>query len=69
VTVVVGVLVDAFIVRSLLVPSLMGLLGAWNWWSPEWLHRLHARIAPGEARGGVGDRVRGVSAPSVSGPA
>ena len=52
VTVVTGVLVDAFIVRSLLVPSLMGLLGSWNWWSPEWLHRLHARIAPAEARGG-----------------
>jgi uncharacterized membrane protein YdfJ with MMPL/SSD domain len=52
VTVVAGVLVDAFIVRSLLVPSLMGLLGSWNWWSPEWMHRLHARIAPREARGG-----------------
>ena len=50
VTVVTGVLVDAFIVRSLLVPSLMGLLGSWNWWSPQWLHRLHARIAPAEAR-------------------
>jgi uncharacterized membrane protein YdfJ with MMPL/SSD domain len=50
VTVVTGVLIDAFIVRSLLVPSLMGLLGSWNWWSPRWLHRLHARIAPAEAR-------------------
>ena len=34
ITVVAGVLIDAFVVRSLLVPSLMGLLGAWNWWSP-----------------------------------
>ena len=59
VTVVVGVLVDAFIVRSLLVPSLMGLLGHWNWWSPEWMHRLHARIAPAEARGAAGDRRAG----------
>jgi uncharacterized membrane protein YdfJ with MMPL/SSD domain len=50
VTVVAGVLIDAFIVRSLLVPSLMGLLGAWNWWSPRWLHRLHAIVAPAEAR-------------------
>jgi uncharacterized membrane protein YdfJ with MMPL/SSD domain len=54
VTVVTGVLVDAFIVRSLLVPSLMGLLGHWNWWSPAWLHRLHARIAPAEARTAAG---------------
>jgi uncharacterized membrane protein YdfJ with MMPL/SSD domain len=66
VTVVTGVLVDAFIVRSLLVPSLMGLLGHWNWWSPAFMHRLHARVAPREARGGASDRARGV-APSVNG--
>ena len=41
-----GVLVDAFIVRSLLVPSLMALLGRWNWWSPRLLRRLRARLAP-----------------------
>jgi RND superfamily putative drug exporter len=64
VTVVTGVLIDAFIVRSLLVPSLMGLLGSWNWWSPQWLHRLHARVAPREARGGASDRVRAVSSPA-----
>jgi RND superfamily putative drug exporter len=40
----VGVLVDAFVVRALLVPSLMALLGSWNWWSPAPLRRLHARI-------------------------
>ncbi|MDO9455290.1 MMPL family transporter, partial [Nocardioides sp.] len=40
----VGVLVDAFVVRSLLVPALMGLLGKWNWWSPMPLRRLHDRI-------------------------
>lgn len=40
----VGVLVDAFIVRSLLVPALMALLGKWNWWSPMWLRRIHDRI-------------------------
>lgn len=40
----VGVLVDAFVVRSLLVPSLMALLGKWNWWAPMWLRRLHDRI-------------------------
>jgi uncharacterized membrane protein YdfJ with MMPL/SSD domain len=45
---VVAVLVDAFVVRALLVPSLMGLLGRWNWWSPRFLRRLHARVAIGE---------------------
>ncbi|MCK9248695.1 MAG: MMPL family transporter [Solirubrobacteraceae bacterium] len=39
-----AVLLDAFVVRTLLVPSLMGLLGRWNWWSPAPLRRLHDRI-------------------------
>jgi uncharacterized membrane protein YdfJ with MMPL/SSD domain len=42
---VVAVLVDAFVVRALLVPSLMALLGRWNWWSPAFLRRLHGRVA------------------------
>ncbi|MDE2990903.1 MAG: MMPL family transporter [Chloroflexota bacterium] len=33
----VAVFVDATIVRSLLVPSTMRLLGRWNWWAPAWL--------------------------------
>jgi RND superfamily putative drug exporter len=39
-----GVLIDAFVVRALLVPSLMALLGRWNWWSPRPLARMHARV-------------------------
>jgi RND superfamily putative drug exporter len=50
VAVATGVLLDAFVVRSLLVPSLMALLGRWNWWSPPGVRRLHALIAPAEAR-------------------
>ena len=50
VAVATGVLIDAFIVRSLLVPSLMALLGRWNWWSPAWLRHVHDRVAPDEAR-------------------
>jgi RND superfamily putative drug exporter len=42
------VLIDAFIVRTLLVPSLMALLGRWNWWSPRPLRRLHGRIGLNE---------------------
>src|SRR4051794_16883184 len=44
-----GVVIDAFIVRALLVPSLMGLLGRWNWWAPRPLTRLHSRIGLREA--------------------
>ena len=39
-----AVLIDASIIRALLVPSLMELLGAWNWWAPAPLRRLHDRI-------------------------
>jgi uncharacterized membrane protein YdfJ with MMPL/SSD domain len=53
-----AVLIDATIVRALLVPSLMELLGEWNWWAPRPLKRLHDRLglseseAPEPARGG-----------------
>ncbi|MDX6698491.1 MAG: putative drug exporter of the superfamily [Solirubrobacteraceae bacterium] len=39
-----AVLVDATIVRALLVPALMELLGRRNWWAPRQLRRLHDRI-------------------------
>jgi RND superfamily putative drug exporter len=42
-----GVLLDAFVVRTLLVPSLMALLGHWNWWSPGVLRRLPSRLEAG----------------------
>jgi len=44
-----AVLIDASIIRALLVPSLMELLGKWNWWAPSPLRRLHARIGVSEA--------------------
>ncbi|WP_405005707.1 MMPL family transporter [Kitasatospora purpeofusca] len=39
-----GVLLDATIVRALLVPSLMRLLGQWNWWAPAPLRWLYERF-------------------------
>jgi len=39
-----AVLIDATIVRALLVPALMRLLGRSNWWAPSPLRRLHARL-------------------------
>lgn len=38
-----AVLVDAFVVRALLVPALMRLAGPLNWWAPAALRRLHDR--------------------------
>jgi len=43
-----AVLIDASIIRALLVPSLMELLGKWNWWAPAPLRRLHERIGISE---------------------
>jgi predicted secreted hydrolase len=35
-----AVALDATVVRALLVPATMRLLGHWNWWVPAWLRRL-----------------------------
>ena len=43
-----AVLIDATIVRAMLVPSLMALLGRRNWWAPKPLRRLHDRIGISE---------------------
>jgi putative drug exporter of the RND superfamily len=32
----IGILLDATVVRALLVPSLVSLFGRWNWWLPSW---------------------------------
>jgi uncharacterized membrane protein YdfJ with MMPL/SSD domain len=40
-----AVLIDASIIRALLVPALMRLLGPVNWWAPRPLRRLHNGIA------------------------
>jgi RND superfamily putative drug exporter len=44
-----AVLIDASIIRALLVPSLMELLGKWNWWAPAPLRKLHERWGISEA--------------------
>ncbi len=45
----VALFLDATIIRSVLVPSSMKLLGTWNWYLPRWLGWL-PRVGPGEAR-------------------
>ncbi|MGH2531683.1 MAG: MMPL family transporter [Thermomicrobiales bacterium] len=35
-----GILLDATIVRGLLVPATVALMGRWNWWLPSWLDRF-----------------------------
>ncbi len=40
-----AVLLDAFILRTLLVPALMHLIGSANWWLPSWLERVLPHLA------------------------
>jgi RND superfamily putative drug exporter len=35
-----GIIFDATVIRALLVPALMRLLGSWNWWLPHWTRRV-----------------------------
>ncbi|MGW4881459.1 MMPL family transporter [Streptomyces sp. NPDC004262] len=47
----VSVVLDATVVRLLLVPAAMYLLGEANWWIPRWLDRLLPRLDPEGSRG------------------
>jgi RND superfamily putative drug exporter len=44
----IAVLIDATIIRVLLVPATMRLMGRWNWWAPKPLARLHRRLGLSE---------------------
>ncbi len=55
-----AVLIDAFVIRALLVPSLMELLGEWNWWAPAPLARLRARTIRDRGRGAAQRTVEAV---------
>ena len=44
VALVLAIFIDATLVRMLLVPATMSVLGEWNWWAPRWMKALHARF-------------------------
>jgi putative drug exporter of the RND superfamily len=39
-----AILVDATLVRMVLLPAFMHVMGEWNWWAPRWMTKLHNRI-------------------------
>jgi RND superfamily putative drug exporter len=44
-----GILLDATIIRALIVPAVISLMGRWNWWLPSWPARL-LRVEPSPLR-------------------
>jgi RND superfamily putative drug exporter len=40
-----GILIDATLIRALIVPAVISLMGRWNWWLPKWPARL-LRVQP-----------------------
>jgi putative drug exporter of the RND superfamily len=50
-----AVLADATLVRMMLVPAFMHVLGRWNWWAPKPLARLHERIGISESHDDAAD--------------
>jgi putative drug exporter of the RND superfamily len=48
----IGILLDATVVRALIVPAVISLMGRWNWWLPRWPARL-LRVAPSLPRPAV----------------
>jgi RND superfamily putative drug exporter len=49
-----AVFVDATVVRTVLVPAAMRLMGRLNWWMPAWLDRALPRIQLEEGDGAAG---------------
>jgi uncharacterized membrane protein YdfJ with MMPL/SSD domain len=56
----IAVIIDATLVRMLLVPATMRLLGKWNWWAPAPLHAIWQRIGLGESAVASGNMVSSV---------
>lgn len=48
-----ALIIDATVIRMLLVPAVMQMLGADCWWAPQWMKRIQERLGLGEAE--VGD--------------
>jgi RND superfamily putative drug exporter len=53
-----AVLVDATLVRVVLLPAFMHVMGKWNWWAPKPLVKLHGLLGISENGGGGGGRHR-----------
>jgi len=60
-----AVLADATLVRMVLVPAFMHVLGQWSWWAPKPLMWLHDRVGISEAGDADSSTLPRASAPTV----
>ena len=66
-----GIVLDATVVRSLLLPAFVSVMGRWNWWMPVWaarILRVEPCFPPPEERGGVPLDLEPVGSPRAVGP-
>jgi RND superfamily putative drug exporter len=52
-----GILLDATVIRALIVPAVITLMGRWNWWLPRWPARI-LRVKPSPLRPAFGEAKR-----------
>ncbi|WP_280342838.1 MMPL family transporter [Nocardia neocaledoniensis] len=60
-----GVAIDAFIVRMIVVPALLVIMGKWSWWMPKWLDRVIPDI---DVEGSKLEQLRAQSGETVKQP-
>jgi RND superfamily putative drug exporter len=64
----VAILLDATVVRMVLVPATMSLLGRWNWWVPAWLDRVLPTVRAEVTEADLPTPTRAVDDPSLPDP-
>jgi RND superfamily putative drug exporter len=63
-----AILVDATLVRMVLVPAFMHVMGQWNWWAPRWMVAVHRRLGFSEGQAPAQEPHSGEIEPTGSGP-
>ena len=63
-----AILVDATLVRMVLVPAFMHVMGQWNWWAPRWLVALHRRLGFSDGHAPAQEPHTGEIEPTGPGP-
>jgi RND superfamily putative drug exporter len=63
-----AILVDATLVRMVLVPAFMHVMGQWNWWAPHWLAAVHRRLGFSDGHTPAQEPHSGEIEPTGSGP-